>query len=805
MKTQKKYWLGHKKPGKQDEFFIESLDKKLWSAGSKDDWDACWSTNMPNPDQFKKLDANKTINHIPGNSALTIKSSLYKTLNKAKLAVQGLPQERRYQFFPMTYSMPEEYFDFQQAAAQNPDSMWIQKPRNMSRGRGIEMVQHPETVPLSNEWIIQRYLDKPHLWDGFKYVLRCYVLVTSIEPLRFYWYHEGSAKLTSEKFDLTDLDNPYRHLTNPDINENNSDAEVPVTFHSFRVYKEWLRSQNIDVEKLFAGIEDLIGISVIAAREKMREQSQSYGVDTQGAYELLGLDCVIDSELKPWILECNLSPSLDICSTDEAQGKEEIQTKKGMVAEIVHMLGLNDIDQSTLSQSEKTHRELSRAKGFQCVFPTKDANNYLHCFPVPRAADVNSLPKDFAIDYTQLSLQSNSRTEAVFDDSLALLAHDPMNRTSAYITPNELASWIWLQNADAKKPNDIAQELTQMFGSATDLDSTQEQTTLWSSQVWDMLADWSQANLFNQSEGKNSTFTDTQSTPLNWENTRYLNLAGVSVLIRCACPVAAQYIQAFTDENAASADNIKHVDILRSNYGYVFINGPQVLSGSRKLSRLIDDCVKLISKSCLKEDDISLVQGAILSRNNNNAIVVGNDELLDSFTYEFCLDKGDAEILSGSPILSVQNNVVKCTDLPILLPSNTDSISGTYDPSNYYPQKPAQVNSTTNKVLVKRDWLISETASQPCWLAPANGMIEKFAQINVIIFIESSDEFPEAIIEPMNSADTLAQLWNKSINKKSTTAENLPQWLKGIQGYKLRCVDLKQAKTMINSVSELLN
>ncbi len=805
MTTQKKYWLGYEEPGEQDEFFLEALDNDIWSAGSEDDWDACWSTEMPDPEQFETLNANKTINHIPGNSALTIKSSLYTTLHKAKLAVKDLPQEERYQFFPYTYSMPEDYFKFQQAAANNPEQRWIQKPRNMSRGRGIEVVQHPETIPLEDEWIIQEYLDQPHLWNGFKYVLRCYVLITSVEPLRFYWYHEGSAKLTSEKYDLDDLDNPYRHLTNPDINEHNTEADVPVIFHSFRVYKEWLRSEGIDIEKLFADIQDLINLTVIASREKMRDQAQSYSADTQGAYELLGLDLMVDKNLKPWILECNLSPSLEVCSTDETQGREELQTKKGMVTEIVNMLGLNDKDHHLLTQTEKAQRELERAKGFKCLFPSENANEYLNCFPIPRFADVNSLPNGFKIDYEKLYLQSQTGTEAVFDDSLALLAHDSTNQTSAYITPNELATWIWLQNSAGKKPEEIAQELSETFGPpAKDPENNDGVEATWLSQIWDILSDWSHAHLFSQSDIKNTTFTDTQEAPQTWETVGYLNLAGVSVQLRCACPIASQYLKHFTDKEKLYSDNTQYIDIVRSSYGYVLINETQVLSGSRKLSRLMDDCIKLISKKCLQADDIALLQGSVISLNNKNAIIIGDQEQLDSFAYEFCMHQESARMLSGSPIISAQKNVIKCTDLPLLLPSNTDSISSSYDPSNYYPQKPT-TTSPSKETLVKRDWTISETHTQPCWSASVNGVFEEYAQIKAIIFLESSDDVNNASIETITNANTLAKLWTNSINKKSSTAEKLPEWLKGIQGYSLNCLDLKQAKSMINEVASLLN
>ena len=803
MNTHKKYWLGYEEPNEQDRFFLDALDKSIWSAGSKNNWDACWSTEMPDPGQFELLNANKTINHLPGNSALTIKSNLYSTLQKAKLAVKGLPQEQRYQFFPKTYSMPTEYFDFQQAACDKPEVRWIQKPRNMSRGRGIEVVQHSETVPLGNQWIIQEYLDKPHLWDGFKYVLRCYVLVTSIEPLRFYWYHEGSTKLTSEQYDLDDLDNPYRHLTNPDINEQNSEIEVPVVFHSFASYKEWLRAQDIDDEKLFAQIQDLISLTVIAAREKMRDQAQRISTDTQGAYELLGLDLVVDSDIKPWILECNLSPSLEICSTDQAQAKKETQTKKGMVSEIVNMLGLNDHDQDTLTDEQKAQRELDRANGFTCLFPTQTANDYLNCFPVPRFADINSLPSEVQIDYNALSLTSKDGIEAMFDDSLALLAHDPLKQIERYIVPNEVATWIWIQNSEGSKPDEIAQELATNF--AEQGSSLEAEKTKWLAQIWDMLADWSQASLFSQSKINNPFYTDTPKPEQQWQELGYFNCAGVSLQIRCACNIAARYLKTFTTPQASYTDAVEPVDVIRSSYGYVLINDTRVMSGSRKLSQLIDECIKLVAQQCLQANDLALITGSVVSVMDKNVLIVGNQEQLDGFAYEFCQHNDHAKMLSGPPILTMHSNSIKCTDLPLRLPSNTDFISSSYDASNYYPKKPESVNSKQEPI-TKQEWAISETKRQPCWLAPANGNYGEEAKINAIVFLEShGDPEQEPRIDAISSAQTIEKLWLNSLSKKSTATTYLPEWLNGIQTYMLLSDDLKQAKSMITHIGKLFD
>ncbi len=55
--------------------------------------------------------------------------------------------------------------------------------------------------------MVQQYLEKPHTMRDRKHVLRLYVLIASIEPLRVYLYEQGFAKLASEPYDVNDADN----------------------------------------------------------------------------------------------------------------------------------------------------------------------------------------------------------------------------------------------------------------------------------------------------------------------------------------------------------------------------------------------------------------------------------------------------------------------------------------------------------------------------------------------------------------------------------------------------------------------
>ena len=778
------YWLGGDEVNAQDTFFLEALDMKIWSVGTKDKWDTCWAIDMPDREVFEKLDVTKSMNHIPGNSALTIKSNLHKTLTNAKKRVSGLPQEQRYSFYPDTYSMPEDYFKFQEVAAENPDWMWIQKPKNLSRGRGIEVVKHPEMVPMDNEWIIQRYLSKPHLWDGYKYVLRCYVLITSVEPLRFYWFHEGFAKLTSEPYSNEDLDNPYRHLTNPDINEDNTDVDVPVVFHSFKAYRKWLKDQGVDDEKLFADLHDLIALTVISARESMRIQLQKVDADTQGTYELIGLDCMVEEDLKPWILECNLSPSLETCSTLDEKGEEETLIKRQLVQDIVNILGLNDLDKSdNLDEQQKAAYEQERAGGFQCVFPTENANHYLHCFPVPRYADVASLPDGTKVDQTKIPLQTQEGLEAVFSDSLALLYGKNTKDGQHFIFPNEIATMIWLQNSAGYSPDEIAAELTAAYNEAGNTEFDEEKQL---SEIWDVLADWSQANLFVKTQDFASS-TDLQGhddVTADWVNVRTIEHSGVAVTIRSACPLVASYIDSLFKNNFVKSSE-KHtliIDVLRSHYGYVMTSHSNVIASGQKLSMLGNKIFSFIAEHCLNDSNIAVTKGIVACIAGRNTLIISDSPQLDTWAHELVSSHEDSQLLSAAAILDAKENVVSCTDFPLFLADFKDDNSKSDD-----------------KFLA-----VAEKSGEAYQLYTTGADISCKIKIESLLFLQLIDDesLDDQPIQELRNADMLVKLWESSTHKHVEAASLLPNWLEGIRGMMINVSD-NEEQSLLSAIKVL--
>ena len=101
-------------------------------------------------------------------------------------------------------------------------NIWIVKPANSSRGRGIHLIDDIKEVDIDELSVISRYVTNPLLINGHKFDLRIYVCVTSYDPLRIYIYKEGLARFASETYSAkVNKNNKFMHLTNYSINKKN--------------------------------------------------------------------------------------------------------------------------------------------------------------------------------------------------------------------------------------------------------------------------------------------------------------------------------------------------------------------------------------------------------------------------------------------------------------------------------------------------------------------------------------------------------------------------------------------------------
>jgi hypothetical protein len=99
--------------------------------------------------------------------------------------------------------------------------MLIIKPDNEACGRGIFITNDLRQVPSDEKFLIQEYLQKPHLIDNLKYDIRLYVLITSADPLKIYLFKEGIVRFATQEYTNSGHGNKFIHLTNYTLNKEN--------------------------------------------------------------------------------------------------------------------------------------------------------------------------------------------------------------------------------------------------------------------------------------------------------------------------------------------------------------------------------------------------------------------------------------------------------------------------------------------------------------------------------------------------------------------------------------------------------
>ena len=162
----------------------------------------------------------------------------------------------------------------------------------------------------SNELIVQKYLDKPLLYNNRKFDIRCFVLVDY--NLNLYFFKEGHLKGSSELYNLND-NNKFIYITNYSLQKKSSKFETYEEGNeiSYNDFKKFLISQNISLDNfnnIINQMKLLVEISMKAVGKKLLKTNPVL------SFEIFGYDFIIDNEFKPWILEINNNPGLAISS-----------------------------------------------------------------------------------------------------------------------------------------------------------------------------------------------------------------------------------------------------------------------------------------------------------------------------------------------------------------------------------------------------------------------------------------------------------------------------------------------------------
>jgi len=188
---------------------------------------------------------------------------------------------------------------------------WIVKPGSRNRGMGIEVMQGQKAVEdfirskaTSSQWVVQKYLEDPMLIHGCKFDIRQLILLT--HDLEVYMYSESYVRTCATEYTKDSTDRTV-HLTNDYVqkhmdNYGKFEDANKLSYDEFRAVIA-SHGKNFDTD-IYPQIEE-------ATRHVFRSVLGKLNVrHTDYCFELLGMDFMVDSSFKVWLIEINTSPAL---------------------------------------------------------------------------------------------------------------------------------------------------------------------------------------------------------------------------------------------------------------------------------------------------------------------------------------------------------------------------------------------------------------------------------------------------------------------------------------------------------------
>ncbi|KAG7396618.1 Tubulin polyglutamylase ttll7 [Phytophthora boehmeriae] len=350
---------------------------------------------------FKTLLPYQKVNHFPGMSNLACKSKLARNLERMK---KLFPSE--FAFVPRTWILPFDQYEFQQNFNSEGESQrtFIIKPDHMCQGRGVFLTRKLSQVPRGEVLVAQQYVARPLLLDGKKFDLRIYVLITSCSPLRVYIFKDGLVRMCTADYVVPNADNleqRFMHLTNYAVNKHSNNFEVHKgedtdgkgSKRSVRWFFSWLREryQGEQVDALWGRIGDICLKAILSVQPTLAQEYRSTfakyvrrneaaggkngrpasandAIDSDGdsisdagddsssfsstssppscSFALLGMDVLVDEQLKPWLLEVNHLPSFG------CESPLDWSVKEPLISQTFDLLNISPADKDNFKADQ---------------------------------------------------------------------------------------------------------------------------------------------------------------------------------------------------------------------------------------------------------------------------------------------------------------------------------------------------------------------------------------------------------------------------------------------------------------------
>lgn len=156
-----------------------------------------------------------------------------------------------------------------------------------------------------NTFVIQKYMEDPFLYEGYKFDIRVYAMMNQYMELHV--FREAYVRLSSYKYTLDKL-NYYIHLTNNAVQSSCKGYGSLLAGNIFGIsqLEEYGRREGKKPEQptYMDQIRDTIKLAFDSVYDILNPNHRKH------SFELFGFDFMIDKQHKVYMLECNSGPSL---------------------------------------------------------------------------------------------------------------------------------------------------------------------------------------------------------------------------------------------------------------------------------------------------------------------------------------------------------------------------------------------------------------------------------------------------------------------------------------------------------------
>jgi hypothetical protein len=272
-------------------------------------------------------------NRLEHNFNLADKKFLYINMKRYYSAIG----ENVFDYLPITFHLQhgeddQSFFNFVQVfesfKAKKMHNLWILKPgENCNRGNGIcvcnsleqiraELKSNPFPKTGEHTFVIQKYIERPFLVNRRKFDIRLYCLVTSTNGfLQAYYYQDGYIRTSCKEYNPKVLDNKFIHLTNDAVQKKSEDYGR-YEFANKMSYSEFQRYLENHRPKVFVNfftdvipkMKKMVQETILATFKKLDLRRRAH------TFEIFGYDFLLDEHLKPWLIEVNTNPCLELSS-----------------------------------------------------------------------------------------------------------------------------------------------------------------------------------------------------------------------------------------------------------------------------------------------------------------------------------------------------------------------------------------------------------------------------------------------------------------------------------------------------------